>query len=234
MVFVLDIFTILLIMFGVEDIGLVVFALYYLIFKDRDKFFCLFFESQKNCSMVTKKLEDGFIRFKKKYFFVDQAKPMQYSRSFGFQNPLIFLKWSDVIPVDVIRKTIQNDFPYMNNTENLTDKNVINELEERIKIDPKFKEKWDQHQKLMKKRPDELTDLEKQTYKEIMQDKVFQSYELREKVTPETLKDVVDSKMASNLLKPISSLDVIMYIIIGVVIGFLIPFMLKATGIIKF
>jgi hypothetical protein len=65
-----------------------------------------------------------------------------------------------------------------------------------------------------------------------MQDKNFQSYELRQKVTPETLKDVVDSKMASNLLKPLSSLDMMMYIIIGLAIGFLLCISLSAFGII--
>ena len=156
---------------------------------------------------------------------------MIYQRVFGFQNPLLFLKWDDVIPVDVVRRTVN---PYLDNNSNvnLTDSVISNDLLQKIHNDPMFQKKLEEHKKLIKKRPEDLTPIEKQMYKEIMKDRVFQSYELRQKVTPETLKDIIDSKMASNLLKPLSSIDMIMYIGIGLAVGFLLAIALQSFGII--
>lgn len=214
----------------VEDIGLVIVALYWLIFKDRDKHFFLYFDTDKTCSLVAKKVEDGFALFKKKTFYVDTAKPLNFIRSFGFQNPLLFLKWNDVIPIDVVRKTI-NLYLSTNDDENLTDWEI--ELKKEIINDPNFDKDFKNHQRFIDKNPDELSDLEKDIYnKAIKHDKKLeQTYHLREKLTPEVLKDVIDSKIASNLLKPLSSIDMIMYIGIGLAVGFLLCISLQATGI---
>jgi hypothetical protein len=111
MAFILNFETFLLYFMVIEDVGLGIFAIYYLIFKDREKHFFLFFDTEKSVSLIARKVEDGFALFKKKLFYVDKAKPLMFLRGFGFQNPLLFLKWNDAIPVDIVRKTVQ---PYLN------------------------------------------------------------------------------------------------------------------------
>jgi len=59
----------------------------------------------------------------------------------------------------------------------------------------------------------------------------FQSYMLRKKLTPESLKSVMDSEIASKLLKPISSFDMILYIAIGSIVGFLLCISLQAMQV---
>jgi len=181
----------------IEDIGLVIFAFYWLIFRDRNKHFFLYFDSDKSCTLETKKVTDGFAKFKNKYFYVDWAKPLNYFRSFGFQNPLLFLKWDDVIPVDVIRKTVK---PYLmtNKDENfnmLTENKFNNNLKKKIQSDPEFKKKLDAHEKYLKENPDKITKLDLEIFDEIQKENPdkSQSLNLREKLTPETLKKVVDS-----------------------------------------
>jgi hypothetical protein len=202
----------------IEDVALVIIAIYWMVFKDRDKHFFLYFDTDKSCSLVTRKVEDGFAKFKKKYFYVDTAKPIMYFRSLGFQNPLLFLKWNDIIPVDVVRKTV-NNYLTTNDDVNLTDPVFVKEVKD--------------HLKSINENPEELSDLEKETYNKIMkqEDKIQSSYHLREKLTPEVLKDVIDSKIASNLLKPLTSLDMLMYIGIGLAVGFLLCISLMAMGI---
>ena len=215
-----------------EDIILVIVAFYWLVFKDRDKHFFLYFDTDKTCSLMAKKVEDGFALFKKKSFYVDTAKPLNFFRSFGFQNPLLFLKWNDIIPIDVIRKTV-NLYLEINDDKNMTESEL--ELKKQIKSDPNFMNEFRDHIKDIDKNPDELTDLEKKVYHEKMKHdkKIEESYQLREKLTPETLKDVVDSKIASNLLKPLSSIDMLMYIVIGLAVGFLLCISLQAVGLFK-
>jgi len=217
-----------------ETVGLIFFALYYLIFKDRDKHFFLYFDTDKSCSLIAKKVEDGFATFKKKYFYVDTAKPIMFFRSFGFQNPLLFLKWSDMIPIDVIRKTV-NLYLTTNDDVNLTDSSlsIDRELKEEIQSEPDFIDGLKDHAKSIIKTPDELSGLEKETFDRLIKHdkKLEQSYHLREKLTPEVLKDVIDSKIASNLLKPLTSIDMLMYIVIGLAVGFLLCISLMAMGI---
>jgi hypothetical protein len=230
----IDFGTFLMYFMIVEDVGLGIFALYYLIFKDRERHFFLFFDTDKSCSMMARKVEDGFALFKKKLFYVDKAIPLMFFRSFGFQNPLLFLKWNDAIPVDVVRKTVS---PYLNETKiteiTNTDITLDKELMEKIQADPKFKKMLSDHQKLINKIPEEISDLEKQVYHKLMQrnKKMQESYKLRKTLTPEVLKDVIDSKIASNLLKPTTAIDMIMYIIIGLIVGFLLCIALITTGI---
>jgi len=106
MILGLDEFTFMLYITIAEYVGMIVFAFWYMVWRDKDKTFFLFFDTDKSCSIEAQKVRDGFVKFKKKYFYVDKAIPMIYQRFLGFQNPLLILKWDDLIPVDLVRMTI--------------------------------------------------------------------------------------------------------------------------------